>query len=387
MALDLTPFQGRKRLSPSTGLLIDASVWDESHNYHRLQQRLHNLAFHRYGIMVGLEVMAWSPAGNSVVVYPGVAMDSEGNVIVVTEPLRVWVDTESEGTSHIVIRYSEVAPASDSSPDRSHQQPAYIQETFIIEDRRHEIMPSCLELARVTIEGNETVIQDAEDPLQPLPGEIDTLHRRMVYTGGQGEVRLAVLNTTGAGCHTEGLRNLARIIDRDTSYHASFIGLVDFTAEIDSCDLLYICETQPFSFDDGQHAVLSHFLDRGGVLLGETCFGSVDEADPAGVEESFRALASGLGHSMQPASRGHPVFRIHHLFSGVPAGVKGPATIMEGGGIIYTDGDYGCLWNGGSESQPVSRDIVRSAFEMGTNMALYARYRTHNHELKLFGGE
>jgi hypothetical protein len=387
VTLDLTPFQGRRRLSPRMGLLVDASVWDESHNYHRLQQKLHNLAFHRYGILAGLEVMAWSPAGNSVVVYPGVAMDSEGNVIVVTEPLRVWVDTESEGTSHIVVRYSEVVPASDSSPGRSRQQPAYIQEAFIVEDRRHELGPSDLELARVIIKGMETVIQDAENPLQPSPGEIDTLHRPIAYPGNQGEVRLAVLNTTGAGCHTGGLRNLTRIIDRDTAYHASFIGLVDLATEIDGCDLLHICETHPFSFDDSQHAVLSHFLDRGGILLGEICFGSADEEAPAVVEESFRALASSLGRSMQPATREHPLFRIHHLFSDAPAGVKGTATIMEGDGIIYTDGDYGCLWNGGSESQQASREVIRSALELGINMALYARNRTHNHELKLFGGE
>jgi hypothetical protein len=47
--------------------------------------------------------------------------------------------------------------------------------------------------------------------------------------------------------------------------------------------------------------------------------------------------------------------------------------LLEGGRIIYSGSDYGCAWQGGHQSQSLSRDIIRSSFEMGANMAVYAQ--------------
>ena len=46
---DIIKFQ-LKRVNPFQGLVIDADTWRDAHNYHREQQRLHMLAFHKIGI-------------------------------------------------------------------------------------------------------------------------------------------------------------------------------------------------------------------------------------------------------------------------------------------------------------------------------------------------
>ena len=107
---DLTKFPMR-RLNPFKGLLIDVPTWASAHDYHRDQQRLHGMAAHGYGVVTGLEVLAFDPPDNSVVVCPGVALDPEGNAIVVPESQRFYMNTDEAGTARVIIRYSEVAEA------------------------------------------------------------------------------------------------------------------------------------------------------------------------------------------------------------------------------------------------------------------------------------
>jgi hypothetical protein len=74
-----------KRVNPFQGLVIDADAWQDAHNYHRNHQRLHLLAFHGTGIVAGLEVVSHNPPDSSVVIQPGLAVDPEGNTIIVSQ--------------------------------------------------------------------------------------------------------------------------------------------------------------------------------------------------------------------------------------------------------------------------------------------------------------
>jgi len=71
---DIIKFQ-LKRVNPFQGLVIDADIWRDAHNYHRDQQRLHVLTFHKTGIVEGLQVTANNPADLSVNIHPGTAID------------------------------------------------------------------------------------------------------------------------------------------------------------------------------------------------------------------------------------------------------------------------------------------------------------------------
>jgi len=103
----------RRRVNPYKGLVIDVPIWADAHNYHREQQRLHALSMHGYGVVTGMDVVAWNPPDNSVVIYPGVAIDPDGNVIVVTEPQRFNIRTEESGIAYVAVEYSEIPPADD----------------------------------------------------------------------------------------------------------------------------------------------------------------------------------------------------------------------------------------------------------------------------------
>ena len=74
---DVINFQ-LKRANPFPGLMIDVDTWQDAHNYHRDQQRLHIMAFHQTGILGGLEVNANNPPDLSVTIRPGMAIDPDG---------------------------------------------------------------------------------------------------------------------------------------------------------------------------------------------------------------------------------------------------------------------------------------------------------------------
>ena len=52
-----------------------------------LHRRLHAVATHRPGIVYGLEVVASKGNKNRITVWPGVAIDSDGQTIVVKNPV------------------------------------------------------------------------------------------------------------------------------------------------------------------------------------------------------------------------------------------------------------------------------------------------------------
>src|SRR3954468_11157700 len=73
------------RVNPFRGLLVDEYTWADAHDYHRNQMRFHLLALHGVGIVQGLEVLASQPPDMKLTIRPGVAIDPEGRLLVLTE--------------------------------------------------------------------------------------------------------------------------------------------------------------------------------------------------------------------------------------------------------------------------------------------------------------
>lgn len=57
------------------------------------------------------------------------------------------------------------------------------------------------------------------------------------------------------------------------------------------------------------------------------------------------------------------------------AAKKDDAPLVEGGGLVLCTADLGCAWQGGGQSKPLSRDVIRAATELGVNLAVFARQR------------
>lgn len=383
---DFSGFQ-RKRLNPFKGLVIDVPKWVDAHSYHSDKQRLHSMSLHRPGIVTGLEVVAWNPPDNSVVIHPGIALDTEGNTIVVPEVQRFQVNTAEKGTTHIIIRYSEIGQDITEIPGESKTQPLYIVEAFRIEEVRHEIGETDIELARINIGGRGTTIKDAADLLNPGHNEIDRNYRFVSGPRSEGYIVVGLVDIPGWERHQEGISNLVRFIRRNTNFRATSRGPFSLTEEIKDCDLLYISGSDKFEFTEEQESILKGFVGRGGVILGEACSEGGEEEKERGkaFRQAFGSLSQKLGANMRSVEWGHPVLKSYHVFSDVPVGLDGPALLAEDQGIIYSDGDYGCLWRGGRADRSVPRQTIRDALELGVNIALYAHQRTSYHTLKVFG--
>ena len=93
-----------KRVNPFPGLAIDADTWRDAHNYSRDQQRLHNLLFHEIGIIDGLGVTANEPSDLSVNIQPGIAIDPEGNTIIVPNIYHYQIQNRDTETIYLIIQ-------------------------------------------------------------------------------------------------------------------------------------------------------------------------------------------------------------------------------------------------------------------------------------------
>ena len=343
------------------------------------------MAMHLPGIAVGLDVVAWHPPDKSVVIYPGVAVDSDGNTIVVGESQRFQLKTQDAGTAYLTLRYREVPQEMTQAPGEEEPQPAYILEAYVLEDRRQVPGPDEIELARIDISGSDSPISDASNLQSPGQDEIDLRFRSVSGPRQLGDVAIGVLplesGPGGVIRHLPGSASLVRAINATTSYRARFKGVVSLGEDITDCDLLVVAGKAELSLTDDWVSVLRRFLDRGGVLMGERCAGA-GKGSGEPFQRSFLGLVDSLGESLSVPDRQHPLMNICHTFAAPPDGVSGAARLVTGEGVVYSDGDFGCLWDGAGPAE-TGRESIRSAVELGTNLGVYSSHRVSSRALRL----
>ena len=258
-----------RRLIPHEGLVIDVSTWDDAHQYHVANQRLHAMTMHNSGVVTGLEVVAWDPPDNSVVINPGIAVDSTGRTIVVGEPQRFQLQTDEAGTHYLVLQYREVPADSGDASENGDSQPHHVLEAYWLEERSEAPDESYVELARVQISGNNNVVSEPADPYNPGPDEIDVRDRNVSGPRTIGEINVGVIpleiDSDGNVLHASGAMSLIRAINVTTGYLATFRGSINLNQEITDCDLLVMAGRQEFTLADDWALVLGKFMERGGV--------------------------------------------------------------------------------------------------------------------------
>lgn len=395
MREEITKFQ-LKRVNPFQGLVIDSDTWEDAHNYHRNQQRLHLLAFHKTGIVEGLEVTGNNPADLSVTIQPGLAIDPEGNTIIVSQTQNYQIQTRQKGTIYLVIQFREI-------PSEPYQPPEGGQATRILEAYRTEQRDKLpdepyLELARIDFDPAEEVIRDAKNPSKPGKNEINLSFRQEANVAAPAEpvapakaatatteppspnrktfvLGHAVLGESDKNLHIDGLQNLARETTRENSVVFDVAKNISLDKDIDQYAMIYLTGNSSFELSEEQQAALSGFLQANGVIFGEGCSEGQEEAKSKGAREfglAFNQLASQLNCKLETVQHGHPLLSAAHIFSMVPRGAEPNGLLLEGGHMVYSGSDYGCAWQGGHEDDLLSRDIIRSSFEMGANIIAYA---------------
>lgn len=111
------------------GRLLTAKEFELEQTYFREKLKLHNRSLHGFGIVSGLEV---SQRQDKLIVTSGLAIDCEGNEIVVAEPIKQPLPEISGGVTTIFlnVRYSE----KETKPDGTDRNPNGSCEQILIEE-------------------------------------------------------------------------------------------------------------------------------------------------------------------------------------------------------------------------------------------------------------
>ncbi|MFC1892691.1 DUF4159 domain-containing protein [Chloroflexota bacterium] len=382
------------KVNPFQGLTIDADTWRDEHSYHRSHQRLHTLAFHGTGILEGFEVTTNRPADLSVNIQPGLAVDPEGNVVIVPQIQHYRLQTSKSGTIYLIIQFREVPDGPYQPPKGG--QPTRLLDAYKIEERDKLPTEPHIELARIHFDPADEAIRDAKTPSHAGKNEIDLSFRKEVVSATvpvaperppvttpeivappreMVTVGDAALGGASASLHFAGLNKLLGEMNQQYSCMTNLEENVALDKNLSRYTMLYLTGNSHFELAPEQEATVSDFLQSGGVIFGEGCSEGRGEAEARGAKEfglAFNQLAGQVKCKLETVQRGHPLLFLRHVFSEVPQGVE-PGMLLEGGHMIYSGSGYGCAWQGGHEDAPLPREIIRSAFEMGANIFAYAQ--------------
>ena len=388
-----------KRVNPFPGLAIDADTWRDAHNYSRDQQRLHNLMFHNVGIVTGLEVTENDPPDMSVNIQPGAAIDTEGNTIIVRNVYHYKIQNRDKETIYLIIQFREILEGPYQPPEGG--QPTRIIDGYRIQERDNLPEEPHLELARIELDPNEGVIRSANNRLHPATNEIDLNYRQEANQPPsqakpestaepshdtaipKKEIHIGQVNTNGTkdGLNLHGLRNLVRELELHYNWSVELEENVAFDDNIERFTMIYMAGGNNFSLNEEQHAALECFLKSNGVLFAEDC----GEDIPAVTGDKkngpvYDEIIDKLHIKLKNVDQDDLLLSNVNVFSEIPQGTKS-GIFLKKDNIIYSNNDYGCAWQGGYKGNPISRDAIRSSFEMGANIADYA------YQMKLSAGD
>jgi Domain of unknown function (DUF4159) len=495
-------FSQFRRINAHPGLMVDAQVWDDAHQYHRQQLHLHHLALHGWGIVQGLQVSIVPGAEDTLRIEPGLGIDPAGNFIVVSEPHTYHVTTRDKGAVYIVLQFREVlAEPAPPTPEKRATHPTRVIDAYRIQERDQLPNEPYLELARIERDPGTGSIAPAADPEHPRRNQLDLRsraqlgsaplptiaapspalvmaapdagtangslepridflaeqvrqlgerlaslsssapppplpeqrrHSELVAADPQVEqlvarvetlarglaaleqqaargadaealrqdlarvreqvgtlasqiaaqapaqpaaprVRLAVAQHGGQGwqAHRAGLGFLARELGSATSLIGEVLEPIS-AVDPRGVHLMYLSGYGALALDDAEVDGISRLLESNGVLVGEGCAGGPDGENGARqFAMAFVDLSNRLGRRLSKVDRAHPLMTARHVFGEPPAGARTTARVLEADGMLYSDADYGCAWQGGANDRPLPRATIRDALEFGVNLAVY----------------
>lgn len=418
-----------ERLQAADGLLITADHWQRTQTYHRQRQNFYYQSLYQAGIVNGLGVsVVAAPEGIEaryrnerwIQVQPGIAIDVQGNPIVVTEPCVFQVQSQcTDGepkTIYMVLNYVD--------PDELRHPPGrdWVRETFrILEKTTLDTLD--VELCRIQLVPPEMALTVAADVFSPGANTLDLNHRRPIRNRPDGVVIMARLidPATSNPAMSRGLTHLSKAVD--VLYPALAGGGECFDVPLDGLatgwlldyDLLYVSYDLLPRLPETLTPALSQHVHTGGTILialdedinqrGELVTirrelvaalkdADLDPSVAAATEslqaeiaaidtelsqftqqacQSVAAAMERLGLPLSGAgdiSSEAPLRTQPFLFSRWPdVGVQ-PVELFCWGGIILMIGNLAAVW-GPDDTGTRSRETIRTAHELGINLLHY----------------
>ena len=372
------------------GLLLTAERWQRAHDYQSKRQNLHYQSINQPGIVCGLgvrvisapeEVASQYRDNRWVQIQPGIAIDLEGNLIVVPHTINFRIATELKEsepvTVYLVAQYRD-PDRLGGSPDRE-----VVQETFRIDERSRLPERSEVELCRVLLKQSpHELLRTPSDVFFPGYGDLDLRYRRQAQAKPQGLIQVAQVNTDDEDC-SRNFFNLSYLLRAVEDIYPSLKGAenvdrVTWDDNLHPYELLYLTGHQGLSLNNHHFSMLSSYLKSGGTLLVDAPAHSTE------LIQSVQALAQHLQtplKSLQAARRDHPLRIKPFLFSALPMMDGTSIQLLSGGGIILTVGNLGGLW-GLDEELKRSRTDIRTAQELGINILHFAWKRKQTIDLQ-----
>ena len=376
------------------GLLLTAERWQRAHDYQRKRQNLHYQSINQPGIVCGLgvrvipapeEVAARYRDNRWVQIQPGIAIDLEGNPIVVPHQINFRIATELKEsepvTVYLVAQYRD-PDCLGGNPDRE-----IVQETFRIDERSRPPERSEVELCRVLLRSSQQeLLCTPADIFFPGYGDLDLRYRRQAQARPQGLVQIAQINSDDEDC-SRNFFNLTYLLRAVEDIYPSLKGAesvaqVTWDEDMHPYELLYLTGDRGLSLNNHQFSKLSSYLKSGGTLLVDAPVNSTE------LIQSVQAIAQHLQtplKSLQEARRDHPLRMKPFLFSALPMIDETRIQLLSGGGIILAIGNLGGLWGLDEELQR-SRADIRTAQELGINILHFAWKRKQTINLQFEGG-
>lgn len=363
-----------QRVTAYDGLAIDAATWTDAHKYHQSVQQLHLRALHGWGIVSGLHVVPVDPPTRGVIVQAGVALDADGNLIRVPQPVRIALPQPASGVACVVLRFSEtpIDPGNGTPPSR-------VNENFTLLVGEPPLRPTDIEVARIQMTGTAAPVTAAPNEWAPGPYQIDERFRRQLREVGVDTLtigQLALAEETAPSKYHQGLANLARELRLTAPFLVRHMGEVRIEQAVGQCDLLYFSGAGAPRLSPREGAQLLAFLRGGGILFAEPSTQQEAERQESGrFVASFQRLLADLKHDLEPIGADHPLFSARHIFGAAPEGLGGSAPVLARDNVFLSANDYGGCWQGGLPGKPLGRETIRAAMEFGVNVAWFAATR------------
>ena len=380
-----------ERLQIKDGILINAKLWRKAHDYHDKRQSVQYQSLNQPGIVFGLGVRS-IPApdytsvqyrdGRWLEIQPGIAIDLQGNPIVVPELETYRIASENRTQSPITV-YLVIKFVNPETLNQTNQR-EIVLEDYSLDEKTSPPNEFEVELCRIILQPSATEIQNPTNVLFPEENSIDLRYRSSVRTRPQAVVRVAHINHSGPQA-SRSLDNLSYLLESVNVLYPFLEGISKVSQlslqennqnnieQSEGFDLLYLTGQQSLSLKEEEFENLKNYIDTGSTLLIEIPTGATEFAN------SIEALIQKLGINLEDwtsLNPLHPLRRKPFLFAALPNLTQRKIHIFSGIGIIVIAGDLSPAW-GLDEQMSLDRNTIRTAQELGINILHFAWHRRH----------
>ena len=309
-----------ERLQVSDGLMINSERWRLAHEYHQHRQNVQYQSLFLPGIICGLGVAPIAapedlPAkfrdGRWVQIQPGMAIDLQGNFIVVPTPLdfrisTIAYDNEIE-TVYLVLSYVDPAKLKRTSANE------ILVETFRVNEKTDLPLDTDIEICRITIVEGQLTVQKPADVFSPSPSQLDMRYRLQAKIRPQNSIRIACFQNPknqnpknqqivipehfhSLGQSLPSLAPSLRLIEPISS--------LDINAELtlnhlSAYHLVYLTHAQAISINESTQLALREYTAIGGVILIEAAIRNSQLANLLEIQNELEAAKNKLRKTMQ----------------------------------------------------------------------------------------